>query len=248
MVLVRWSRLAMCLFLLGIGCSDGGVPSGTGGAGGGKGGQGGSAGSSAGSGAGTSGGAGGFDAGGRAGGGMAGTTVITDAGRDARSDATGVTSDGGRDAPGDAAAGCYPACLATLTASCPSTGGCVAAADSSPSTSDLCFANGVTVQTVAYQKPNGPTTTNTVKASGGALCYTLEIDGAGASPIAYNYTWKDPSGAVVATAAVNPSAPTNVFITCGSMSYMVDTAATRCAGQELAPPAPSTCASGACSF
>ena len=240
MVLVRWSRLALCLFLLGTGCSDGGVPSGTGGDAGGKGGLGGSAGS----GSGTNGGAGGFDAGGSAGGGMAGTTVITDAGRDA----TGLTRDGGRDAPGDAAAGCYPACLATLTASCPSTGGCIAAATSSPSTSDLCFANGVTVQTVAYQKPNGPTTTDTVNASGGALCYTLEIDGAGVSPIAYNYTWKDTNGTVVATAGVNPNAPTKVFITCGSTSYMVDTSAPQCAGQTLAPPAPSSCSPGACSF
>ena len=47
MVLVRWSRLALCLFLLGTGCSDGGVPSGTGGDAGGKGGLGGSAGSGA---------------------------------------------------------------------------------------------------------------------------------------------------------------------------------------------------------
>ena len=248
MVSLRWSRLAMCLFLLGSGCSDGGVPSGgtggKGGAAGGKGGQGGTAGSAAG----TNGGAGGFDAGGRAGGGIGGTTVITDAGRDVRGDATGGTSDAGRDAPRDAEGGCYPACLATLTASCPPTGGCIAAAASSPSTSDLCFANGVTVQSVAYQKPSGPTTTDTVKASGGALCYTLEIDGAGVSPIAYNYTWKDASGTVVATAGVNPNDPTKVFITCGSMSYVVDTTATQCAGQELAPPAPSNCSSGACSF
>lgn len=89
---------------------------------------------------------------------------------------------------------------------------------------------------------------NPEKASGGALCYTLEIDGAGLNPIAYNYTWKDANGTVVATAGVNPNAPTTVFINCGSTIYTVDTTATQCAGAELAPPATSSCSTGACSF
>ena len=114
--------------------------------------------------------------------------------------------------------------------------------------SNLCFANGVTIQNVSFEKPDGLFTMETVKASGGTLCYTLEIDGAGVDPIAYDYTWKDANGTVVATAALNPNAPTAVFITCDSMSYMVDTSAPQCAGEGLAPPATSSCSPGACSF
>jgi hypothetical protein len=228
-----YQGLAICVLLVLPGCSDGQVRSaGTGGRGGvagGTGGQGGGGGSAAG----TSGGAGELAAGHADEGGAAGALVTIDAGLDGH---------------GEADAGCFPACIATLTAPCPSSGSCVEAASASPTVSNLCFANGVTIQNVSFEKPNGLFTMETVKTSGGALCYTLEIDGAGVDPIAYDYTWKDANGTVVATAGVNPNAPTIVFINCGSMIYTVDTTATQCAGAELAPPATSSCATGACSF
>ena len=252
--------LAAALTLAACSSDHGGV-TGTGGAGGlagTYGSTGGGAGSVAGA-AGFAGGSGGAAGLGGGPGGSGGATGLSGgagsvagaAGTDENAGTTGggvAGAAGGTGAADGGSSGCYPACLENLTAPCPLAASCVAQASSAPLGSNLCFAGGVTLQSVPVSTTSGTMTTSTVKASGGALCYTLEIDGVGLAPIAYVYNWKDAGGTEVAIGTVNPSAPEMMVITCGSTTTTVDTGAAACAGQTLTPPSASSCLTGVCAF
>jgi hypothetical protein len=141
-------------------------------------------------------------------------------------DGSGGTGSGGTSGPsssggtgGTALRPCSEAtCLASLFQTCVPEGACALHGGSSPSAvfGDICYANGVTVQTVGSYI--GPNTTSTVSVGrNGVRCYRIEqsiAPGASSGP----YVITDGNGNEIATAVVADKVTNTVTVTCTGQS------------------------------
>jgi len=156
--------------------------------------------------------------------------------------AAGGASAGGAGG-GGGAGGCFPACLNSLSQSCPTTGTCTYAINIQAAGVNFCFANGIKAQNATLPTNSGPTT-STVKNVDGSLCYTLETTLGNGSVL---YTWKNPTGATVATATVATATMNMMAIMCDGVTYDVDLDSPACTGQSTQP-SMTNCTLGTCSF
>jgi hypothetical protein len=89
-------------------------------------------------------------------------------------------------------------CLHDLFAACPTSGACSSnATDGGPATL-YCYADGVQADQTSNPTCNGGSIVTHVRKPDGSPCYTQEVSITDACEL-YTTTWRDPSGAVVAT-------------------------------------------------
>jgi hypothetical protein len=176
----------------------------------------------------------------------------------------GGTSVGGTGVGGAAGTGLQlPSCVVDLLASCAPQGACTSAANDAGMVSDVCFASGVHVAVTNVVRNCGGPWTMTVTKADGSPCYTFEwyVDIGMACEGIVN-TWKDATGATVATGVENPYSTPSASITCtasGEVQSCTDrtilggTPQAPCCGVTnfgtarcTAPFAPSDCTKGAC--
>lgn len=200
------------------------------------------------------GGAGGTTAAGGAGGSLGGQGGVTQSGG-AGGMATGGVNPGTGGGDGGSAGGaggtastvCFPSCITVQIGSCVPTGACTAHMESA-TTSNSCWANGTTAQTVTVTSPN-PLSTTRFKSQLG-LCYMVEAaTGGGGSFV--QYAWKSGSGTMVASGMSYAATPNLISVSCtsGGAPVMVDTNSAACQASSPPKSAVPTCTTeGACVF
>jgi hypothetical protein len=134
-----------------------------------------------------------------------------------------------------------PDCLVTLQSACPPDGDC-RLDTSTPTSPELCWENGVSMETSA-----GLTSVTTVRGSGGGVCYTIETTVllSGVTPTGTSKVWKDSNGTTVATGGEDYAAETST-VQCVSGDTVVYDANAACSGPDDG--SQSECPSGSCPF
>jgi hypothetical protein len=126
------------------------------------------------------------------------------------------------DGGGDPGGGCYPRCLTQLVEGCIPSGGCMTQTMTMPPGATICFANGVRLVSTYDQ---GTLTSTLVVSNQGRVCYSVESTIRG-QDITSRYL--GPAGALVAIAESNAGTPSVQKVTCGGMTYVVDTTSAAC--------------------
>jgi hypothetical protein len=136
-----------------------------------------------------------------------------------------------------------PGCLVDLLASCAPQGTCTSGATDANMVSPVCFASGVRAALSHGQSADscgGTTQVVDVTKADGSPCYSFEWYGALSQGCeGFRYTWKDASGAIVATGTQNYYAVPTLSITCAANGE-----AQSCTDRPVTGPSDPCCAVG----
>jgi hypothetical protein len=134
---------------------------------------------------------------------------------------------------------CWPACFLALTGVCPITGACTQHSTklNGSFTSDLCYSDGVKVETVV----GGASTKATFYKPDGSVCFTSTSTLSGSTITA---TFDDASGATAFTVTSSAKDSAAQTITCGGASHVVHLDSPAC--QACQGSGGTQCKEGAC--
>jgi hypothetical protein len=165
-----------------------------------------------------------------------------------------LASDGpAGDAPSTTGNCNYPQCYIDIFTDCAPSGACViqtTAGGLSSITTNICFENGIKEQslsTFSIDIGSGTMTGTTVSTwkNAGGVCYTIEEPYSSVSLTSLTQTYKNPSGAALATVTIDTVAGTQT-ITCTGQAPVV--VATNCGSADTDAGSTPACTTGTCAF